>query len=49
MNLAGESFNYGTEQEHLNNVFGAMLHITSMRVPSGPGIEFLEYLTPGDG
>jgi catechol 2,3-dioxygenase-like lactoylglutathione lyase family enzyme len=47
--VAGESENYGTEQEHLNNVFGARLHITSLRSPSGPGIEFLEYLTPRDG
>lgn len=49
MKIAGESVNYGTEQEHLNNVFGAMLRITSLKSPSGPGIEFLEYLAPGDG
>ena len=49
MNVAGESMNYGTEQEHLNNVFGAVLRITSMRAEDGPGIEFLEYLAPGDG
>lgn len=48
--VAGESENYGTEQEHLNNVFGARLRITSMRAPGGvPGIEFLEYLAPRDG
>jgi catechol 2,3-dioxygenase-like lactoylglutathione lyase family enzyme len=46
---AGESENYGTEQEHLNQVFGAHLRITGMRAESGPGIEFLEYLSPGDG
>src|SRR5437870_12115986 len=46
---AGESENFGTEQEHLNQVFGAHLRITGMRASSGPGIEFLEYLTPGDG
>jgi catechol 2,3-dioxygenase-like lactoylglutathione lyase family enzyme len=46
---AGESENFGTEQEHLNQVFGAHLQITGMRVASGPGIEFLEYLTPRDG
>jgi len=46
---AGESENYGTEQEHLNNVFGARLQISSLRAPTGPGIEFLEYLAPGDG
>jgi hypothetical protein len=35
----GESENYGTEQEHLNQVFGAHLRITAMRAMSGPGIE----------
>ena len=45
----GESENFGTEQEHLNQVFGAHLRITGMRATSGPGIEFLEYLTPQDG
>jgi catechol 2,3-dioxygenase-like lactoylglutathione lyase family enzyme len=47
--VAGESENYGMEQEHLNNVFGARLHITAVRAASGPGIEFLEYLSPRDG
>jgi catechol 2,3-dioxygenase-like lactoylglutathione lyase family enzyme len=47
--VAGESENYGTEQEHLNNVFGARLHITSLRAEHGPAIEFLEYLAPHDG
>ena len=46
---AAESENFGTEQEHLNQVFGAHLRITGMRADSGPGIEFLEYLTPRDG
>jgi catechol 2,3-dioxygenase-like lactoylglutathione lyase family enzyme len=46
---AGESENFGVEQEHLNQVFGAHLHITGMRVSGGPGIEFLEYLAPRDG
>src|SRR5205809_1618237 len=46
---AGESENFGTEQEHLNQVFGAHLQITGMRAASGAGIEFLEYLTPRDG
>jgi catechol 2,3-dioxygenase-like lactoylglutathione lyase family enzyme len=48
-NVAGESQNYGTEQEHLNNVFGARLQITGLRAASGPGIEFLEYLAPQNG
>lgn len=47
--VAGEGENYGPEQEHLNNVFGARLHITSIRAATGPAIEFLEYLTPRDG
>ena len=47
--VAGESENYGVEQEHLNNVFGARLRITGLRPPGGPAIEFLEYLAPRDG
>jgi catechol 2,3-dioxygenase-like lactoylglutathione lyase family enzyme len=47
--VAGESFNFGTEQEHLNNVAGARLHITGLRAAEGPGIEFLEYVAPTDG
>src|ERR1700756_3348310 len=49
LRIAGESDNYGTEQEHLNNVFGAHLRITSLRASAGPGIELLEYLAPSDG
>jgi catechol 2,3-dioxygenase-like lactoylglutathione lyase family enzyme len=49
LKLAGESMNYGTEQEHLNNVAGARLHISGLRAATGPGIEFLEYLAPRDG
>jgi catechol 2,3-dioxygenase-like lactoylglutathione lyase family enzyme len=49
MHIAGESENYGIEQEHLNQVFGARLRITSLRAEIGPGIEFLEYLTPSGG
>lgn len=49
LRVAGESENYGPEQERLNNVFGARLRITALRAPAGPGVEFLEYLTPRDG
>jgi catechol 2,3-dioxygenase-like lactoylglutathione lyase family enzyme len=50
LTIAGTSENYGVEQEHLNNVFGARLRITSLRAAAdGPGIEFLEYLAPQDG
>jgi catechol 2,3-dioxygenase-like lactoylglutathione lyase family enzyme len=45
----GDSWNKGVEQEHLNNVEGASLHITGYRAANGPGIEFLEYLNPGPG
>jgi catechol 2,3-dioxygenase-like lactoylglutathione lyase family enzyme len=49
LKLAGESENYGIEQERLNNVFGARLRISGLRASSGPGIEFLDYLAPRDG
>jgi catechol 2,3-dioxygenase-like lactoylglutathione lyase family enzyme len=49
LRVAGGSENYGTEQEHLNNVFGARLRITSLRAAGGPGVELLEYLAPRDG
>ncbi len=49
LRVAGESENYGSEQEHLNNVFGARLRITALRAASGFGVEFLEYLAPSDG
>jgi catechol 2,3-dioxygenase-like lactoylglutathione lyase family enzyme len=49
LRVAGESENYGPEQERLNNVFGARLRITAVKAAEGPGIELLEYLTPRDG
>jgi catechol 2,3-dioxygenase-like lactoylglutathione lyase family enzyme len=50
LTVAGGSENYGTEQEHLNNVRGARLRITALRAPRGGiGVEFLEYLAPRDG
>jgi catechol 2,3-dioxygenase-like lactoylglutathione lyase family enzyme len=48
LTVAGGSENFGTEQEHLNNVFGARLLITTLKAPKGPGIELLEYLSPTD-
>jgi len=45
----GDSWNKGIEQEHLNNVEGASLHITGYRAAAGPGIEFLQYIVPGPG
>jgi catechol 2,3-dioxygenase-like lactoylglutathione lyase family enzyme len=47
--VAGGAENYGTEQEHLNQVFGARLRITALRAQRGPGIEFLEYIAPPGG
>ncbi len=49
LRVAGTSENYGVEQERLNAVFGARLHITTLRAAAGPGIEFLHYLAPGPG
>jgi catechol 2,3-dioxygenase-like lactoylglutathione lyase family enzyme len=49
MRITGTSENYGDEQEHLNNVFGARLRITSLRASRGPGVELLEYLVPKTG
>ena len=48
--IASVSENYGTEQEHLNMVFGAHLLITGLQAPEGGmGIEFLDYLSPLGG
>jgi catechol 2,3-dioxygenase-like lactoylglutathione lyase family enzyme len=49
LSVVGESENSGTEQEHLNNVRGAQLRITSLRAAKGPGVELLEYLAPRHG
>jgi catechol 2,3-dioxygenase-like lactoylglutathione lyase family enzyme len=49
MKVVGRSENYGTEQEHLNNVFGARLRITTLHAAAGPGVELLEYLAPRSG
>ncbi len=47
--VAGNSDNYGPEQEKLNHVPGAHLRITTLRTAAGPGIELLEYLAPRTG
>ena len=49
LEVVGEGENYGIEQEHLNNVFGVRLRITTLRAPSGTGVELLEYRAPRDG
>jgi catechol 2,3-dioxygenase-like lactoylglutathione lyase family enzyme len=48
LRVAGKSENFGREQEHLNNVLGAHLRITTLRAAAGPGIELLQYLAPQD-
>lgn len=47
--VKGGAENHGIEQEHLNNVFGVRLRITTLRAPAGPGMELLEYLAPRTG
>jgi len=50
MKISGESENYGAEQEHLNNVRGARLRITSLQTAqAGMGVELLQYLAPTHG
>jgi catechol 2,3-dioxygenase-like lactoylglutathione lyase family enzyme len=50
LTVAGTSDNYGPEQEHLNNVRGAKLHITGLRTKDGGiAVEFLDYRNPKDG
>lgn len=49
LRVAGESENWGPEQEHLNGVFASRVRITGLRAAGGPGVELLEYLSPGDG
>jgi catechol 2,3-dioxygenase-like lactoylglutathione lyase family enzyme len=49
LRVAGAGENYGVEQEHLNNVFGVRLRITTLRAAAGPGVELLEYRAPRDG
>lgn len=41
--VAGGAHNYGTKQEHLNQVFGARLRITALKAEHGPGIELLDW------
>jgi len=45
----GHSENFGPEQEHLNQVFGARLDINGLHSDSGFGVEFLRYIAPPGG
>jgi catechol 2,3-dioxygenase-like lactoylglutathione lyase family enzyme len=47
--VVGSAHNFGPEQEHLNQVFGANVRITALRAERGPGIEFLQYVAPPGG
>ncbi len=49
LQVGGNSENYGTEQEHLNQVFGAHLLITGLHANTGFGVEFLDYIAPQGG
>lgn len=49
LKVAGTSNNYGYEQEHLNQVFGANLIISGLRAEKGIGVEFLDYIAPLGG
>jgi len=49
LRVVGSAENYGAEQEQLNQTFGAHLRITALRASKGPGIEFLEYMSPPGG
>ncbi len=49
LTVAGNSENYGPEQERLNQVFGAHLLITGLHAKEGYGVEFLQYLAPPGG
>lgn len=49
LTIGGSSENYGPEQEHLNQVFGAHLLITGLTTGRGIGIELLDYLAPQGG
>jgi catechol 2,3-dioxygenase-like lactoylglutathione lyase family enzyme len=48
--VAGESVNFGPEQERLTGVFGARVRITALRPPGGGiGVELLDYQAPSTG
>jgi catechol 2,3-dioxygenase-like lactoylglutathione lyase family enzyme len=51
LKVAGAGVNTGMTQEQLDNAFGAVVRITGLRPERavGPGVEFLQYVTPSGG
>jgi catechol 2,3-dioxygenase-like lactoylglutathione lyase family enzyme len=51
LQVKGGGVNTGITQEQLDNAFGAVVKITGLHPESanGPGLEFLQYLTPSGG
>lgn len=51
LKVAGGTVNTGITQEQLDNAFGAVVRITGLRPEraTGPGLEFLQYVTPSGG
>jgi catechol 2,3-dioxygenase-like lactoylglutathione lyase family enzyme len=49
MKLQQESQNFGSEQEHLSGISGVQVQISSLKAPTGLGIELLEYRSPNHG
>lgn len=50
LTVAGGALNMGTEQEHLDSLPGARVHVTGLTPTMGPpGVEFLEYELPTAG
>lgn len=51
LQVKGGGVNTGITQEQLDNAFGAVVRITGLRPDgsAGPGLEFLQYLTPSGG
>lgn len=47
--LKDQNENYGTEQEHLNQLFGARLRISALSLGEGIDLELLEYIAPPGG
>jgi catechol 2,3-dioxygenase-like lactoylglutathione lyase family enzyme len=51
LTVKGGGVNTGITQEQLDNAFGAVVRITGLRPDrdNGPGLEFLQYVTPSGG